>query len=229
MRVLFLGIIFLLSSTISAKLYATTYHYVGTPLTLTPSVPSLNCNPNCSVNGLTGNVSFSSDTSAFTGSLTLSSGDTAELIGSLPGVFIFPSLSYPFNNPPAGTPGIVTSLQSGIFTFVDGSIVSWSFGLSRFFQNCGGGPGCAANAVSESTSTDGDSIVGFSNFPLQASNSQGGSWTEIIVTPVPEPSTWAMLLIGFAGIGFASYRKSRRPWRVFPWSSLNSRQNDEAG
>jgi hypothetical protein len=31
-----------------------------------------------------------------------------------------------------------------------------------------------------------------------------------IVTPVPEPSTWAMLLIGFAGIGFASYRKSRR-------------------
>jgi PEP-CTERM motif len=29
------------------------------------------------------------------------------------------------------------------------------------------------------------------------------------VAPVPEPSTWAMLLIGFAGIGFAGYRKSR--------------------
>jgi hypothetical protein len=27
---------------------------------------------------------------------------------------------------------------------------------------------------------------------------------------VPEPSTWAMLLIGFAAIGFAGYRKS---WR----------------
>jgi PEP-CTERM motif len=27
---------------------------------------------------------------------------------------------------------------------------------------------------------------------------------------VPEPSTWAMLLIGFAAIGFAGYRKSRR-------------------
>jgi len=31
-----------------------------------------------------------------------------------------------------------------------------------------------------------------------------------IVTPVPEPSTWAMLLIGFAGIGFAGYRRNRQ-------------------
>jgi hypothetical protein len=28
-----------------------------------------------------------------------------------------------------------------------------------------------------------------------------------IANPIPELSTWAMLLIGFAGIGFASYRK----------------------
>jgi hypothetical protein len=27
---------------------------------------------------------------------------------------------------------------------------------------------------------------------------------------VPEPSTWAMMLIGFAGIGFAGYRSTRR-------------------
>jgi PEP-CTERM motif len=27
---------------------------------------------------------------------------------------------------------------------------------------------------------------------------------------VPEPSTWGMMLIGFAGIGFAGYRASRR-------------------
>jgi hypothetical protein len=30
-----------------------------------------------------------------------------------------------------------------------------------------------------------------------------------VVTGVPEASTWAMLLIGFAGIGFASYRRGR--------------------
>ena len=29
-------------------------------------------------------------------------------------------------------------------------------------------------------------------------------------SPVPEPSTWAMMLIGFAGLGFAGYRASRR-------------------
>ena len=27
---------------------------------------------------------------------------------------------------------------------------------------------------------------------------------------VPEPSTWAMMLIGFAGLGFAGYVKTRR-------------------
>ena len=28
-------------------------------------------------------------------------------------------------------------------------------------------------------------------------------------TPVPEPSTWAMMLLGFAGFGFLGYRKVR--------------------
>ena len=27
---------------------------------------------------------------------------------------------------------------------------------------------------------------------------------------VPEPSTWAMMLFGFAGLGFAGYRKSHK-------------------
>ena len=27
---------------------------------------------------------------------------------------------------------------------------------------------------------------------------------------VPEPSTWAMMLLGFAGLGFAGYRASRK-------------------
>jgi hypothetical protein len=33
----------------------------------------------------------------------------------------------------------------------------------------------------------------------------------VIAPPVPEPSTWAMLLIGFAGIGFAYRRRLRNP------------------
>jgi hypothetical protein len=52
---------------------------------------------------------------------------------------------------------------------------------------------------------------------------QGGGVSDIITTfnsgrgaeltfasdPIPEPSTWAMMLIGFAGLGFAGYRKAK--------------------
>jgi hypothetical protein len=34
---------------------------------------------------------------------------------------------------------------------------------------------------------------------------------EFGVSAVPEPSTWAMLLIGFAGIGFMAYRRKSKP------------------
>jgi hypothetical protein len=43
-------------------------------------------------------------------------------------------------------------------------------------------------------------------------------WTEpFVYTPptsvgaVPEPSTWAMMLLGFAGIGFMAYRRKSKP------------------
>jgi hypothetical protein len=31
-----------------------------------------------------------------------------------------------------------------------------------------------------------------------------------LTPPVPEPSTWAMMLLGFAGLGFAGFRASRK-------------------
>ncbi len=40
-----------------------------------------------------------------------------------------------------------------------------------------------------------------------------GIWTERVVPPissaVPEPSTWAMMTLGFAGLGFMAYRRRR--------------------
>ncbi len=35
----------------------------------------------------------------------------------------------------------------------------------------------------------------------------------IAASAVPEPSTWAMMLIGFAGLGFAGYRRAKRAAR----------------
>ena len=31
-----------------------------------------------------------------------------------------------------------------------------------------------------------------------------------VTATAPEPSTWAMMILGFAGLGFAGYRKSRK-------------------
>lgn len=36
-----------------------------------------------------------------------------------------------------------------------------------------------------------------------------GSFTTAITTAVPEPSTWALLLLGFAGVGFAAFRRTK--------------------
>jgi hypothetical protein len=44
--------------------------------------------------------------------------------------------------------------------------------------------------------------------PVQSMQWRDGLFGSI--SAVPEPSTWAMLLIGFAGIGFAAYRKRQR-------------------
>ena len=35
-------------------------------------------------------------------------------------------------------------------------------------------------------------------------------FTNVTPPPVPEPSTWAMMLIGFAGLGYAGHRASRK-------------------
>jgi hypothetical protein len=36
-------------------------------------------------------------------------------------------------------------------------------------------------------------------------------FSPIVQTAVPEPSTWAMLLLGFAGVGFMAYRRKSKP------------------
>jgi hypothetical protein len=34
--------------------------------------------------------------------------------------------------------------------------------------------------------------------------------SNLSVSAVPEPSTWAMMLLGFAGVGFMAYRRRHR-------------------
>ena len=37
-----------------------------------------------------------------------------------------------------------------------------------------------------------------------------GSISNAVIAPVPEPSTWAMLILGFAGVGYMTYRRKRQ-------------------
>jgi hypothetical protein len=46
--------------------------------------------------------------------------------------------------------------------------------------------------------------------------------SDIVVTGVPEASTWAMLLVGFAGLGLAGYRASRKGGAVAALQSIKS-------
>jgi hypothetical protein len=66
------------------------------------------------------------------------------------------------------------------------------------------------------------SLVGYTGGPLSTQTNLfefesgtatlvSGSLTKGIgVVPVPEPSTWAMMLLGFAGLGFVGYRQTTR-------------------
>ena len=58
----------------------------------------------------------------------------------------------------------------------------------------------------------------FSGFVGRPGNNDGtvvGSWdatiTAGIASAVPEPTTWAMMLLGFAGVGFKAYRRKSKP------------------
>jgi len=39
----------------------------------------------------------------------------------------------------------------------------------------------------------------------------GNSGYQLLASGVPEPSTWAMMLLGFAGLGFMAYRRKSKP------------------
>jgi hypothetical protein len=202
--------------------HATTYDYTGQPFT---SFEGLCGASICT--SIAGSVTFNFDTSHFSGTLSLAAGDYASLNPGVPqrlsgGGFFSTDLYYPTStiwfNPPQNTYGFAESL-SGTFTLVNGAITSWSFGGGTRQVGCGGGPGCAVGSSSAFTSTtfDSSSIFGYPVYggtcylycTNSASNLGGGVWVEEQIAAVPEPSTWAMMLIGFLGIGFVRYRKSR--------------------
>jgi hypothetical protein len=57
--------------------------------------------------------------------------------------------------------------------------------------------------------SDSDNLL--SSNPNDSQTGNSGGFAGVTYAPVPETSTWAMLLVGFAGLGFAGYRaKAKR-------------------
>jgi hypothetical protein len=45
--------------------------------------------------------------------------------------------------------------------------------------------------------------------PSDTSITVTGNFAQVLVTSVPEPSTWAMMVLGFLGLGFMAYRRKQ--------------------
>lgn len=56
-------------------------------------------------------------------------------------------------------------------------------------------------------------LVGFEDLPGGRADYDYND-VQFIYTSVPEPSTWAMMALGFGGLGYAAFRRSRRGERV---------------
>jgi hypothetical protein len=97
----------------------------------------------------------------------------------------------------------ITATATGLFFDFSGSPTQYiEFADTNGQVNyCSGQPGCMAGfeQVGISANRDGGAF-------FYAGSQEIGS---IATTAVPEPATWAMMFLGFAGLGFAGYRKAK--------------------
>jgi len=74
--------------------------------------------------------------------------------------------------------------------------------------------GASDNGDQWSGSSNGLFVFSFSQPVTSVSFASSGIAFEVAgvsVDPIPEPSTWAMMLLGFAGLGYVGYRRARKP------------------
>ena len=85
------------------------------------------------------------------------------------------------------------------------SIGGNSWIISGVDGNPGSNPGTIENYAFIATDTSETLTL------TQSSNTQASPIVDnLSIAAVPEPSTWAMLILGFAGVGFMSYRRKNR-------------------
>jgi hypothetical protein len=95
--------------------------------------------------------------------------------------------------------GALGVLTTGASRTSDGNDITFSFGSTL------NGTAHSANLqlFTNATSYVDDAMATFNNNDLFTLN--------VVAPTVPEPSTWAMLILGFAAIGFMAYRRKSKP------------------
>jgi len=114
------------------------------------------------------------------------------------------------------------------FTLPDGEDIGGDLFVSIAAQNGGGGVTGEIDVLNAAGVTVAHSLVGGSGTPLDPRGLYFVNDATLLVanadpdvleltpddfvpgSPVPEPSTWAMMLLGFAGLGFAGCRRARK-------------------
>jgi hypothetical protein len=130
-------------------------------------------------------------------------------------------------------PGVTGSTAAGVEFSLDGftqaniTSISWTLDSSTYAVDaldlnartgaltCGFGMDCSYQSLSLSESGYSRGGGSCSYDPENKTGECSEFFTSptsvgFVLTSVPEPSTWAMMLVGFAGLGFAGYRASRR-------------------
>jgi hypothetical protein len=151
---------------------------------------------------MTGTVTFNIDTSALTGGPDLSTPLDVSTLTMTSGSFTFDQ----------------TTLF-GDFSFTNGNITGWQIYFINNFHDHNG----VYAFGSTSASPYGDAVTDLGLGGLGAATSEhcgltgsnvpacAGTWSiTASVSAVPEPSTWAMMILGFTGVGFMAYRRKNK-------------------
>jgi hypothetical protein len=179
----------LMMALVHSPALATTYNYVGNPYTHNDDPVSFGTN-------MTASVTFDFDTAAFTGTITLGAGSHITDLFLKSGLYSV-STSQQF-----------AALTGSWITLDNGAVTNWWLDM---IQHPAGVPDMlTANQSAPARTRDFlDPIYGNQPPPNPWAfvENSPGIWT----AAVPEPSTWAMMILGFAGVGFMAYRrKSKR-------------------
>jgi PEP-CTERM motif len=115
-------------------------------------------------------------------------------------------------NPEAGGPGVSESTTlAGWQAFNSGTNLVGTPQATFAYFNFGG----IGDDIAPGTQSDQFFFANANTasvFTLSLENTNGA--TASVVEGVPEPSTWAMMILGFAGIGFMAYRRRNTAMRV---------------